>query len=183
MGGRSVTAGGRVGSFVQGEQPLLCTRGMIASYIQILFVVRHPRHPIGCYVVLPFLSLAVTTPEIKFTHRSCHPYASPPHRLFFVGCGSPFTRLAQHLTALRAWCKQCLPDPLKPDLFRPGIVEIRGSGHTTTAMHDIEYTPSIPPPPPPPQHHSRICAVEALSFHVRGTDVLAPLPCAIVLLP
>ena len=26
-----------------------------------------------------------------------------------VGCSSPFMRLAEHLTALCAWCKQCLP--------------------------------------------------------------------------
>ena len=36
-------------------------------------------------------------------------YACPPHKRFFVGCNSPFMRLAEHLTARRAWCKQCLP--------------------------------------------------------------------------
>ena len=32
---------------------------------------------------------------------------NPPQKRFLVGCSSPFMRLAQHLTALRAWCKQC----------------------------------------------------------------------------
>ena len=32
-------------------------------------------------------------------------YEPPP----LVGCSSPFMRLARHLTALRPWCKQCLP--------------------------------------------------------------------------
>ncbi|CAN0286800.1 unnamed protein product [Laminaria digitata] len=70
----------------------------------------------------------------------------------------------QHLTALRAWCKRCLPGRWKPDVLRPGIAGVRGSrvirlrpsmilstpghcrdarvyGHTTTAMHGNEYTP------------------------------------------
>ena len=36
------------------------------------------------------------------------PYARPPHKRFFVRCSSPFMRLAEHLKALRARCKQCL---------------------------------------------------------------------------
>ena len=38
-----------------------------------------------------------------------HIQESPPHKRFIVGCRSPFMRLAEHLTALRACCKQCLP--------------------------------------------------------------------------
>ena len=34
---------------------------------------------------------------------------SPSYEWFFEGCSSPFMRLADHLTALRAWCKQCPP--------------------------------------------------------------------------
>ena len=30
----------------------------------------------------------------------------PPQGRFLVGCSSPFMRLAEHLTALRDWCKQ-----------------------------------------------------------------------------
>ena len=29
----------------------------------------------------------------------------------------------------------------KPDVLSPGIARIRGSGHTTTAVHDDEQTP------------------------------------------
>ena len=34
---------------------------------------------------------------------------SPSYERFLEGCSSPFMRLAEHLTAHRAWCKQCLP--------------------------------------------------------------------------
>ena len=52
---------------------------------------------------------------------------NPPHKRYLVGCGSPFLRLAQNLSALRGWCKQCLPGRRKPDVLRPGIVGMRGS--------------------------------------------------------
>ena len=39
---RSVTAGGRVRSFVRGEQPLLCTRELIVSLV-VFMVIRHRR--------------------------------------------------------------------------------------------------------------------------------------------
>ena len=35
---------------------------------------------------------------------------SPSYEQFLEGYSSPFMRLAEHLTALRAWCEQCLPD-------------------------------------------------------------------------
>ena len=64
------------------------------------------------------------------------------------GCSSTFMRLAEHLTALRTWCKQCLPGWCKPDVLRPGILGMQGSyqyGHTTTAMHKLStHTPSAP---------------------------------------
>ena len=34
---------------------------------------------------------------------------SPPHKWFIVECSSPFMRLAEHITANRAWCRRCLP--------------------------------------------------------------------------
>ena len=36
-------------------------------------------------------------------------YRNPPHKRVLVGYSSPYMRLAQHLTACRAWCKKCLP--------------------------------------------------------------------------
>ena len=33
----------------------------------------------------------------------------PPHKRFLVGCSPPFfMRLAEHLTALQAWCKKAM---------------------------------------------------------------------------
>ena len=55
-------------------------------------------------------------------------------------------RLAERLTALRAWCKQCLPGRCSPDVLRPGIVRMRVYGHATTAMHDMST--------PPPSNHA-----------------------------
>ena len=52
-------------------------------------------------------------------------------------------RLAEHLTALRAWRKQCLPGLVKTP--RRHSMDARVYGHTTTAMHKL----STPPPPPP----------------------------------
>ena len=34
---------------------------------------------------------------------------SPSYERLLVGCSSASMRLAEHLTVLRAWCKQCLP--------------------------------------------------------------------------
>ena len=41
---------------------------------------------------------------------------TPPqyHQRFLVGRSSPFMRLAQHPSALRAWCKQCLSGRWNP---------------------------------------------------------------------
>ena len=38
-----------------------------------------------------------------------HMQEGPPHTRFLAGCSSSFMRLAQHLTALRAWRWRCLP--------------------------------------------------------------------------
>ena len=52
---------------------------------------------------------------------------SPSYERFLEGCRPPFMRLAEHPTALRAWCKQCLLGGSKPDVLRAGIVGMRGS--------------------------------------------------------
>ena len=117
-----------------------CSAQRKRSY-HVVFTVRHRR---GNYIILSLLSLKVVTPEMTLAHRSCHPCASPPHKRFIVGCGSLFMPLARHLTALRSWCKQCLSGRLKTR--RAPSRHCRGAriyGHTTTAMHNIEYT--LPP--------------------------------------
>ena len=114
-------AGGRVGSFERGGEPYLRTRGMIVSPSVIVGMVRHLR---GSCIVNQLLSLEVAaTPEnkTKLIRRLPSMYKkartkrrNPPQKRFSVsislGCSSPFMRLAEHPTARRAWCKQCLPD-------------------------------------------------------------------------
>ena len=41
--------------------------------------------------------------------QSRHKVPKSVYERFLGGCSSPFMRLAEHLTAFRAWCKQCLP--------------------------------------------------------------------------
>ena len=52
-------------------------------------------------------------------------------------------RLDQHLTALRAWCKQCLPAWSVKAQRAPSqhCRDVRVYGHTTTAMHDMSTPP------------------------------------------
>ena len=92
-----------------GEHQLL-TRGMIAS--RSVNMIRQPR---GSYYTHCCLwsghtkkqsnSLALSSINKKVGTR-CR---SPSYERFLKGCSSPFMRLAEHLTALRAWCKQYLP--------------------------------------------------------------------------
>ena len=79
-----------------------------------------------------------------------------PLTRFLVKCGSPFMRLAEHLTELRAPCTRCLPGRRKPDVLRPGIVGMRGSipyGLKTTALHEM----STPRPP-----HCKACLLTVI---------------------
>ena len=101
---------------VRGGETWVRARRMIVSrsvYLMLVYLVRHPR---GGYIVFPLLSLEVATPESKSGHATlssvCRKVRArcqdPPHKRFLVGCCSPFMRLAEHLTALRAWCRRCL---------------------------------------------------------------------------
>ena len=56
-------------------------------------------------------------------------------------------RVAENLTVLRAWCKQCLPDRPKPDVLHPGISEMRGFNTHGHAWYDYTPTPCYPTPP------------------------------------
>ena len=70
-------------------------------------------------------------------------YASLPYKRFLVGCSAPFMRLAQHLTALRAWCKQCSclvgKSPTCSVLALQGFEGIWSYDYT--AMHDMSTPP------------------------------------------
>ena len=78
--------------------------------------------------------------DIQAFHAAIHMQESLPQKQSLVGCTSPSMRLAQHLTALRAWCRQSLPGRKKTDTLHPGIWDARvlwsDRGH---AWH--EYTP------------------------------------------
>ena len=68
---------------------------------------------------------------------------SPPHRRFLVECSSPFMRLAQRLTALRASRK--LVSTWSVKTRRALSRHCRGAkvyGHTTTAVHGMGTPPS-----------------------------------------
>ena len=73
------------------------------------------------------MSLEVAKPENKSIPPKLLSFASPPHKRFFAGCSTSFVRLAQQLTAFRAWCKQCLFGRRKPDVVRPGMAGMRES--------------------------------------------------------
>ena len=63
---------------------------------------------------------------------------------FLGGCSSPFMRLAQHHTALRAWGKKMSAWSVETRCAPSWHCrEARVYGHTTSSMHDIEN----PPPP------------------------------------
>ena len=106
------------------------------------------RHPRGSYIVIPFAVSGVATSENKVVligavihkQESRHKVQRPSYERFLEGCSSPFMRLAEHVTARRAWCKQCLPGWCKPDVLRPGIVGMRGS-------MVIRLRPCTSPPP------------------------------------
>ena len=76
------------------------------------YMVRHPR---GNYMVLVSKPIALW----KRPYQKIYLLIDAVIRMkgmssqkgFLVGCSSPFMRLAQHLAALCAWRKQCLPGP------------------------------------------------------------------------
>ena len=105
-GGLAVTtAGGRVRSFLCGENLNSAKGGW--SYHVFVCMARHPR---GRYIANPVLSLEVAIAENRsLVDAVNHMQGNPPLKRFLGDCSSPFMRLVQHLTALRAWCKQRLP--------------------------------------------------------------------------
>ena len=58
---------------------------------------------------IAFSGSGPTRKQINYFDAVIHMQESPLQKWFLVGCSSPFMRLAQQLTAHRAWCKQCLP--------------------------------------------------------------------------
>ena len=101
-------------------------------------------------------AFGVAAPENKVTHWRCQPISkkvgtrcrSPSYERFSAGCSSLFMRLAEHLTVLRAGCKQ-YPAWLVKTRRAPSRHgrDARVYGRTTTAMHKLRI-------PPPPTRHS-----------------------------
>ena len=90
---------------------------------------------------------------------------SPPHPPLLIGCSPPFMRLTSRLTAVRAWCKQCLHGQQKPDVLCPGIVGTRGSMVMQLRPCMAMSTPTSPVLPPP--FLAFFVAVLLLLLHVR----------------
>ena len=103
---------------------------------------RYPGNARGGYVLRVGIHLPL------FPHRSSsdaviHMQGNPPQKRILVGCSSPFMRLAEHITALRAWCKQCMPGRLVKTRRAPSrrCRDARCYGriyiYKTTAVHDV----------------------------------------------
>ena len=64
-----------------------------------------------------------------------HIQGSPSHKRFLVGCSSPFMRLAERPTALRAGCKQCLGwSDKKPTCSVPALWGCEGLWSTVVRL-------------------------------------------------
>ena len=138
-------AGGRVKSFVWSGEPSLRTkrddRITQCDSVYPVYGKTPTRKSHNFYPLPP--SGSGHPPENKSIHSTLpsNMQESPPQKRFLVGCR--FERLAKHVTALRAWCKQCpLPGPA-PSRHRR---DARVYAHMTTAMHDMSTRPPAIPP-------------------------------------
>ena len=121
-----------------------CTRGMIAS--RTWWCLYGKAHTRQIHTIPTAVSGSGDTRKQVNSLDACHPHPTLSRKPFLAGCSSPFMRLAQHLTALRAWCKQMSAWSVKTRRAPSRHCrEARAYGLTTTAMHNNEYTPSSPP--------------------------------------
>ena len=114
------------------------------------------RHPRGSHIEYTHCRLRKWPhQETNQSIRRCHPYArksaseavlSRMQLTLHATCPTAHgaSRLVQ---ATSAWS-------VKPDVLRTGIVGVRGSMHTTTAMHDMS-TPASSPPEKQTETHPR----------------------------
>ena len=136
--------GGRVRSFVRGGQPFLRTRGIIVSPSVIVCIWY------GAHQALSSIPIAVsgsgrTRKQLDSFDAVIHMQERPPTKRFLVGCSSPFMRLAQLITALRAWCKQI--SSWSVTAWRAPSRHCRDArssyGHTTTAAYGMSTPPKL----------------------------------------
>ena len=86
-----------------------------------------PDHSIAMVrAIYPPIDIIYSPRYVNSLDAVIHMQESPPQKQFSVGCSSAFMRRSQHLMAPDAWCNQCLPGRLTPDVLRPGIVGMRG---------------------------------------------------------
>ena len=104
-----------------------------------MFKVRHPR---GSYIVTPLLSLEVATPENKSIHSTLSSICKSASKavLSRMQLTLHATRRTPHgasrlVLAMSAWSVKTRRAPSRH------CRDARVYGHTTTAMHDNEYTP------------------------------------------
>ena len=96
---------------------------------------------------------------------------------------SPIMRLAGHLTALRALCKQSMSVWSVKTRHAPSrhCRDARVYGHMPTAMHEIEYIPPIEytphPPPPSPLRFGYCLECDKGFWHVGAKVENAKLNC------
>ena len=75
----------------------------------LLFLLSH-NESLGCWCAYAVTVVSSTMAwHCIVYYQSICKKVKPPHTRFLVGCRSPFLQLAEHLTALRAWCSRCLP--------------------------------------------------------------------------
>ena len=98
-------AGGRVRSFVRGGE-LNSARGELLY--RVVFICKAPTRQLHS-IPVAVAGIGHTRNQFNSVDAVVRMQENPPQKRVFVGCSSRFMRLAQHVTALRAWCKQCLP--------------------------------------------------------------------------
>ena len=109
---------------MRGGEPLLRPRGTIGS--RSLYGKVRMRQLHGNSIIIAVSGSGHTGTQINYFDAVIHMQESPARTRFSVGCSSAFMRRSQHLMAPDAWCNQCLPGRLTPDVLRPGIVGMRG---------------------------------------------------------
>ena len=132
--------GDRVRSFARGREPSFRTRGMIGS-----------RSVYGKAPMRQLHSEPIAVSGSGHTEKRLnsfddviHEQETSPHTRFLVGCSSPFMRphgASRLVLAVSAWSVKTRRAP-----SRHCRDARRVHGHTTTAMHDSEFTSDSPFP-------------------------------------
>ena len=101
------------------------------------------RPPCLIYLSTSALSASTSPPEKVIVVNSVTVALTPAPTF---QCISPFMRLADHLTTLRAWYKQAMSAWSVETRRAPSrhCKDARVYGHTATVMHDMSIAPPLP---------------------------------------